>query len=443
MYRRAFLKSLAAAGIPLPASSQAAESRAPRNLKITDVQVVVTNPGRGAAGNYVLVKIVTSQPGLYGWGDSTCTGSDLAVAKFLEEHMRPGLLGRNPMRLEDIWQTLFFLPYYRSGSVHMSALSGIDMALWDIKGKVAGLPVYELLGGRTRSRLLTYSSVGGRNFQEVEEGARRLMARGYKVIKVQVSAPGLESGYAVPSSERQRAATQKAYDAGLPPVEIWEPGPYVRTLPRLFEHLRKTLGEEIELLHDVHERVTPNQAVALAKTLEPYRLFFYEDPLRPEHLDSFRLIRQQSSIPVAMGEIYTGQWDGLSLITEHLIDYVRHDLCHCGGITTGKKIAVIAEPYGILTAWHGPGNISPVAHMANCHVSLSVPNFGIQEYSTGWPEAAREVFSATPTYENGSIDIHDKPGLGIDINEAAAKKYPYLHRLRPTIRRSDDSAWPY
>ncbi len=443
MLRRRFLPSLFAAGVPLPAPAQTAASRAPRNLRVTDVEVVVTNPGKGAAGNFVLVKVVTNQPGLHGWGDATCTGSELGVARFLEEHLKPGLVGRNPMRIEDIWQTLFFLPYYRSGSVHMSAVSGIDMALWDIKGKIAGLPVYELLGGKARERLLTYTSTSGRNFREVEEGVRRLMARGYKVIKVQVAAPGLESGYAVPSSARQQEATRAAHQAGAAPVETWEPGPYVRTLPKLFEHLRKTVGEEIDLLHDVHERVTPSQAIVLSKAVEPYNLFYFEDPLRPEHLDTFRIIRQQCSTPLAMGEVYTGAWDGLFLITEHLIDYVRHDLVHCGGITTGKKVATLCEPYGILTAWHGPGNISPIAHMANCHVSLSVPNFGIQEYSVNWPEATHEVFSATPSYADGHVTIHDAPGLGIDIREAAAKKYPYLRRLRPTIRRADDSAWPY
>ena len=452
MKRRNFLASVfAAAGVAgssLRSFSEAsgqglAGAPASTGLKITDLQVLVTNPTKSALGNYVLVKVLTDQAGLYGWGDATCSGSELGVAKFLEEHMKPGLLGRNPMRIEDIWQTLFFLPYYRSGSVHMSAISGIDMALWDIKGKVAGLPVYELLGGKARDQLLTYTSIGGRNFQEVEEGARKLMARGYRVIKVQVSAPGMEGGYAVPPSERQRAAIQKAYDEESAPSEIWEPGPYVRTVPKLFEHLRKTLGEQIELLHDVHERITPNQAVALAKTLEPYNLFYYEDPLRPEHLDSFRLIRQQSSIPVAMGEIYTGQWDGLGLITEHLIDYVRHDLVHCGGITTGKKVATVCEPYGILTAWHGPGNISPVAHMANCHVSLSVPNFGIQEHAASWGDAIREVFSDVPSFHDGYININDKPGLGIEVNDTAAKKYPYLRRSRPTIRRQDGTAWPY
>jgi mannonate dehydratase len=443
MRRRRFLQSLFAASIPLPAAAQYAENRTPKGLKITGVEVVVTNPGQRAMSNFVLVKIMTNQPGLYGWGDATCTGSELGVAKFLEEHMTPALLDRNPMRLEDLWQTLFFLPYYRSGSVHMSAISGIDMALWDIKGKVAGLPVYELLGGKVRDSLLTYTSTGGRSFQEVEDGVRRLMERGYKVIKVQVLAPGLQSGYAVPPSEQQRRASAKAYAGGVPPVETWEPGPYVRILPKLLEHLRKTVGEDIGLLHDVHERVTPSQAIVLAKAVEPYNLFYFEDPLRPENLDTFRIIRQQASTPLAMGEIYTGQWDGLYLITEHLIDYVRHDLVHCGGITTGKKVATFCEPYGIQTAWHGPGNISPIAHMANAHVSLSVPNFGIQEYSVGWAAAIDEVFSTKPVYKDGAVTINDKPGLGLEVNEAAARKSPYLRRLRPEIRRRDGTPWPY
>lgn len=424
-------------------AAQTAANRAPANLRITDLQVVVTNPGQSNNGNYVLVKIVTNQPGLYGWGDATCTGSELGVAKFLEEHMRPGVIGRNPMRIEDIWQTLYFLPYYRSGTVHMSSISGIDMALWDIKGKVAGLPVYELLGGRARTKLLTYYSVGGRDFQQTEEAVRRMMARGYKVIKAQVAAPGMEGGYAVPASAKQQAVTKAAHEAGMAPSELWEPDAYVRTLPKLFDHLRKTVGEEIGLLHDVHERITPNQAVQLAKSLEPYKLFYYEDPLRPEHLDTFRQIRHQASTPIAMGEIFTSPWDGLPIITEHLIDYARHDLAHCGGVTAGRKVAAYCEPYGILTAWHGPGNISPISHMANAHVSLSIPNFGIQEYAEGWSAAAREVFTATPAYEAGYVNVGDAPGLGIDINEAAARKYPYARRLRPTIRREDDTAWPY
>jgi mannonate dehydratase len=434
MKRREFL---------LSAFAPAAFAAAPRNLKITAVKVIVTNPARAPLANYVLVKIETNQAGLWGWGDCTCTGSELGVAKFLEEHLAPGLVGRNPMQLEDLWQTLFFLPYYRSGSVHMSAISGIDMALWDIKGKVADLPVYELLGGRARKHLLTYSTASGRDFQEVEANARKLMAQGYKVIKAQVLAPGMDSGYSVPQSAKQLETTEKAYEEGLPPSETWEPGAYVRTVPKLFEHLRKALGEDIELLHDVHERVTPNQAVALAQDLQSFKLFYLEDPLRPEHLDSFRLIRQHASTPIAMGEVYVGPWEGLSLIEEHLVDYVRNDLAHCGGITTGKKIAAACEPKGILTAWHGPGNIAPISHMANAHASLSIPNFGIQECAVTWAPAAHEVFSATPSFDDGYVNIADKAGLGVEVNETAAAKYPYLRRLRPTIRRADDTAWPY
>ncbi|MBI4663584.1 MAG: D-galactonate dehydratase family protein [Verrucomicrobia bacterium] len=440
--RRIFLSSVLAA-MAMPAACLAAERNAPRRLKITNVEVVVTNPSRSPNQNFVLVKILTNEPEIYGWGDATCTGSEVGVAKFLEEHLKPGLLGQDPLRTENLWQTLYFLPYYRSGSVHMSALSGIDMALWDIKGKVAGLPVYELLGGKTRERLLTYRSTGGRDFKQVQEGVQELKERGYRVIKVQVADPNLKSGYAVPSTKDQQQSDQQAYREGVPPRQVWEPDGYVRLLPRLLDHLRNAFGDTVQFLHDVHERITPSQAIQLAKDVEPYKLFFFEDPLRPEHLDTFRIIRRQTSTPIAMGEAFTALWEGRELITEHLIDYLRHDLAHVGGVTAGKKLATLAEPYGILTAWHGPGNISPISHMANCHVSLSVPNFGIQEYAHGWGEPMREVFSAMPSYSDGHVTIDDSPGLGLDVNEKAAKRFPYQRFLRPAIRRADDTPWPY
>jgi mannonate dehydratase len=442
MQRRDFLLSLLATSAA-PACGWAVERSVPRNLKITKVETLVTNPPQTSSQNFVLVKIQTSEPGLHGWGDATCTGSELAVATMLEEHLAPGLIGRDPMQTENLWKTMYHLPYYRSGSVQLSAISGIDMALWDIKGKVAGLPVYEMLGGKTRERMLTYRSVGGRDFKEVEQGVRRLMSEGYRVIKVQVAAPGAAAGYAVPSTAEQKRADEEAHREGRAPRQVWEPEPYVRVLPRLFEHLRKAFGDSVEFLHDVHERITPSQAIRLAKDVEEFKLFYFEDPLPPENLDTFRIIRQQTSTPIAMGEAYTGAWEGRELITEHLIDYVRHDLAHVGGITTGRKVAALCEPYGILTAWHGPGNISPISHMANCHVSLSVPNFGIQEYSHGWAEPIHEVFSATPRYADGHVTVSDAPGLGIDINEAAARKYPYKRFLRPAIHRADGTPWPY
>jgi mannonate dehydratase len=214
-------------------------------------------------------------------------------------------------------------------------------------------------------------------------------------------------------------------------------------MPKLFDHLRNKLGGEIELLHDVHERLLPKDAVWLAKALEPYRLFFFEDPLRPEHLDSFRLIRQQSGIAISMGEIFTGQWEALPLITEQLIDFIRCDLPHFGGITAARKVATVCEPFQILSAWHGPGNISPISHMANAHVSLSIPNFGVQEFGPSTAEATREIFDTLPELANGHITIGDKPGLGIDVNYERARQRPYIRRLRPMIRREDGTAWPY
>ena len=439
MRRRDFI-SQALAVVPMPALAQ----RIPRTVRIKDVDVIVTNPGAGSMSNYVLVKIVTNQDGLVGWGDATCTGSELGVAELLREHLKPALLGQDPMETERLWQTLFFLPYYRSGSVQMSAVSGIDMALWDIKGKVAGLPVYELLGGRLRDKMLTYAHASGATFEETEENVRKFMERGYKVVRAQVSVPGAEGGYGVPSSKQLQAETQKAYEAGVPPAQLWDPAAYTRITPKLFAYLRNKLGDNIELLHDTHERITPAQAVELAKSLEPYKLFFLEDPLRPEHLDHFRQIRRLCSTPIAMGEVYTAAWEGSQLVTEHLVDFLRHDLAHCGGVTTGKKTAVFAEPFGIQTAWHGPGNISPVTHFCNAHVDISVPNFGIQEYVTGWPAAVREVFPVVPEFEKGFVTIDmDKPGLGVAVNESAARKWPYVRRLRPTIRLEDGTPWPY
>lgn len=410
---------------------------------ITDVDVIVTNPMQVPLGNFVLVRVTTDQDGLYGWGDATCSGSEMAVAAMIEEHIAPALIGQPAGRIEQLWHTIFHLPYYRSGSVHLSAISGIDMALWDIKGKQAGLPVCELLGGRVRDRMLTYRSVSGRTFEEVLERVRELRQVGYQVVKVQVAVPELEAGYAVPASDSQIAANAEAFSLGVPPDETWEPEPYTRLLPRFFEFLRNELGDSVQLIHDVHERVTPSQGLRLACDLAPFNLFYLEDLLRPEHLDTFRLVRQQSPVPLAMGEVFCDPWQGQELWFEHLVDYARHDLAHIGGITAARKIAAVCEARGILTAWHGPGNISPVTHMANAHVSLAVPNFGIQEFDANWDDRIEEVFSTVPAYADGHVTVPLSTGLGIDVDIDAARQHPYVRRMRPTVRRGDGTPWAY
>lgn len=395
---------------------------------ITNVKVVVTCPGR----NYVLVKIETDE-GLYGWGDATLNGRELAVATLLEEHIAPLLIGMDPDRIEDIFQYLSRASYWRGGPIQMTAVAGVDLALWDIKGKRANLPVYSLLGGKSREGALAYSHASGADFQAVEENVRALMEQGFKVIRAQVaiSGTGLKGTYGV----ERGGQTQRV---GLPQEEIWEPAPYLRSVPRLFDHLRSRLPEELELFHDVHERLTPIEAARLAKELEPYHLFFLEDPLRPEHKESFRLIRQSTTTPIAMGELWFNKWDCLTAITEQLIDFIRCDLGHTGGISEGRKIAAIAEAYAVKTAWHGPGDIGPIVHAGNVHLDLVVPNFGVQEM-VFFSEQVQEVIPGGPTFSDGYLTVTDAPGLGTDVNETAAAKYPYQRAYLPTTRRLDGS----
>jgi mannonate dehydratase len=316
----------------------------------------------------------------------------------------------------------------------MTALAGVDLALWDIKGKRAGLPVYSLLGGRTREGAMAYTHCGGRDLHEVEDRVRERMAQGFKVIRVQVAVPGGSGTYGVGQASALRPDTDEA----LPDVEVFEPGPYLRIVPKLLEHLRVQVGDEIELLHDVHEKLNPVQASRLAREVEPYHLFFLEDPLRPEHKESFRLIRQHSTTPIAIGELFNTRWDVLPLLTEQLIDFVRCDIAHIGGLTEARKIAVLAETFHVQTAWHGPGDIAPMTHAANVHLDIAIPNFGVQEM-VFFPEIAQEVMPGGPTIRDGYLHVTDAPGLGTDVNEAAAAKYPYRRAYLPTARRADGS----
>lgn len=411
-------------------------------MRITAVRVIVTCPTR----NYVFVKIMTDEPGLYGVGDATLNGRELAVASALRDHIAPLLIGRDPDRIEDIWQYLFRGSYWRGGPIQMTALAGIDLALWDIKGKRAGLPLYSLLGGRTRDGALAYSHAGGREFSEVLEDVCRLREMGFKVIRVQCAVPQAIGTYGVGGAAEAASANWGAADGGplgdggpMPHVERnWEPTNYLRVIPKMFAYLRERLGDEVELFHDVHERLSPIQAARLAKELEPFHLFFLEDPLRPEHKESFRLVRHHSTTPIAMGELFHTKYECLPLITEQLIDYIRCDLGHIGGITEARKIAAIAEPYQVLTAWHGPGDIGPATHAANVHLDCAIPNFGVQEM-VFFPEAVHEVMPGAPQFQDGYLLPSEQPGLGVDLNEEAAAKYPYERAYLPTVRRADGS----
>ena len=392
-------------------------------MKITDVKVLVTAPGR----NYVLVKIETDQPGLYGWGDATLNGRELAVAAALRDHLAPLLIGRDPGRIEDTWQSLFRGTYWRGGPVLMTALAGIDLALWDIKGKVAGLPVYSLLGGATRDGALAYRHCDGRDAQEIADNIRAAQAAGFKVFRAQIDVP---SSRAFPDSTWMDLTTYS---------QPFEDEPYLRAVPAMFERLRRELGDEPQIIHDVHERLTPIQAGRLAAAVESYHPFFLEDPIRPEHKESMRLVRQSSRTPLAMGELFNHRWECLPLITEQLIDYVRVDIAHIGGISEARKIAAIAEAYHVQMAFHGPPDIAPITHAANVHVDMAIANFGVQE-SSKFPAEVEDVFMGAPYFEDGYLKVSAAPGLGTDVDETAAARYPYRpEEYLPTLRRADGS----
>ncbi len=402
-------------------------------VRIRDVRVILTAP---ADIRLVVVKVETTEPGLSGLGCATFTQRPLAVKAAVEEYLRPQLIGRSPQDVEDIWQALHVSSYWRTGPVLNNALSGVDMALWDLKGKIAGQPLYQVLGGKCRVAAPLYAHASGIDASAVEEDARRLMEAGFRHVRCQVAVPGAATygvDHALDSEEPQPSHLRLRQAA-------WDPDAYVRIVPRLFERLRANLGDEVQLLHDIHERVPPILAIQLARALEPYRLFFLEDPFAPEYNGYFPLLRQQSAIPIAMGELYVNPNEFVPLIKDRLIDFIRVHLSDIGGITPARKLAALCEWFGVRTAWHGPGDVSPAGHAANLHLDLVVPNFGIQEGYL-FPELVREVFPGTPEIRDGMMWANERPGLGVEIDEAAAARYPFpdhpLNGAWPAVRLYD------
>jgi mannonate dehydratase len=409
MHRRDWLKQAAAAGA---AGLPAAAAPKPSGLKITDVRTVLTAP---AGIRLVVVQVMTSEPGLYGLGCATFTQRARVVQTAVDKYLRPFLLDKDPTQIEDVWQSSFVSSYWRNGPVLGNAQSGVDMALWDILGKRAGLPVYQLLGGKCRKAVETYVHATGATFKEVEDRVRSFLERGFRHVRAQVAVPGL-SAYGVGG---------KPGDARGPNdrAQLWEPRAYVRTVPRLFDHLRKQLGDEVELLHDMHERVPPVLAIRLARELEPYHLFYLEDPLSPEDVGYFAPLRQQTTTPLAMGELFNNPNEWVHLVTGRLIDFLRLHLSQVGGLTPARKAAALCEFFAVRTAWHGPGDVSPVGHAANVHLDLACPNFGIQE-ARQFTQAEQDVFPGCPELKEGYYWANDRPGLGIDLDAKLAAKFP-------------------
>ena len=376
-------------------------------VTIKDVQTITTQP---AGSRLVIVKIITSEPGLYGLGCATFTQRFHAVVTAMEKHLKPFLIGRDVSRIEEIWQMGMVHSYWRNGPVLSNAISGADQALWDIKGKQAGMPVYELLGGKCREAAAVYGHAGGNSPEAVADSVRQFMENGYRYIRIQMGGYGGE-------------ASRIVKPEGAPDGAYFDPREYTLNILRMIEHVRAEVGDEVELLHDIHERLHPIDAVKFAKDVEPFNLFFLEDPLAPEDLEWFANMRQQCCTPIAMGELFNNPREWQPLIAGRLIDFIRMHVSQMGGLTPARHVAAFANMYGVRTAWHGPGDTSPVGHAANLHLDLWAPNFGIQEWCN-FPEYMYEIFPGLPEVRNGYMYPSDKPGLGIDINEDLAAKYP-------------------
>ncbi len=422
MNRRRALQMVAAAAAgnwmtQREAAAQQQVARATRGTpspKIKDVQVIQTAP---AGLRLPVVKVITDQDGLYGYGCACFTQRADLVVPAVEKYLRPFLIGKPADRIDDMWQAMYNSSYWRNGPVLNNAISGVDQALWDIKGRQAGMPVYQLVGGKVREAADCYGHASGGEIAQVIASAKDYMSRGFRHVRVQVGIPGME-GY---GARGGASGTQiKALHSG----PVYEPAYYIRRALKLFEACRKELGDEVELLHDVHERVHPTQALGFAKDCEQFKLFFLEDVLSPEDIVWFRQIRQHCTTPLAMGELFNSPHEWTPLIAERLIDYIRVHVSQAGGFTPCRKMAAMAEHFSVRTAWHGPGDVSPIGHAANATLDVVCYNFGVQEYSP-FNERVQEVFKNCPVMKDGYLYPNDTPGWGIEVDEKAAAKYPF------------------
>lgn len=403
---------------------QYAKGAAP--VKIKSVKAIATAP---QGSNLIVVKVETTEPGLYGLGCATFTQRAFAVVTAIDKYLGELCVGRDVDNIEDIWQSIYVSSYWRNGPVLNNALCGLDQALWDIKGKRAGMPVYQLLGGKCRFAIPCYTHAGGKTPEEAVESVKKFMEEGYKYIRIQ------QGGYGGVGSMNRKPDFKEAGFGGETDSYMNEKF-YLKSVPEMFAAVRKNCGDEVELLHDIHERLQPMDAINLIKRLEEYKPFFVEDPFSPENMKWFKLLRQTTSVPLAMGELFNNINEFVEPMVNQWFDYIRIHVSQIGGITPAMKVARLGEWFNIRTAWHGPGDVSPVGHSAHAHIDFAVWNFGIQE-AVKFNEKTQEVFSGCPTMKNGYMSVNEVPGLGVDINEKAAAKYPIFTKSNWQVRKED------
>jgi mannonate dehydratase len=416
MNRREILRGLVAAPVMTAAAQQqqAVRTKGLPPLTIKDVKVITTSGGRNY--RWVFLKIITSEPGLYGIGSANDNYQTQAVIAALEKHMKPFLIGKDPDRIEDLWQSANLKTYWRSGPVNNKAVAAMDEALWDIKGKRAGMPVYEMIGGRAHDAVACYDHVSARTKEQAAEVVSKSMETGFRHIRLQYGEGGYGGGGFIRANEGNRAEggyQGQAFDEDL----------YVETIPPVFEYVRSKVGMAPKLLHDVHSHLTASNAILFAKKMEPYHMYFVEDLLGPEHLDWYPEVRKACATPQAVGEVFSNPAEYYPLIASHVIDFIRTRVTAIGGITQAKKIATVCEVFGVKTAFQEGGENDPVNQLAAYHVDLSSSAFGIQE-ENHFPPQVHEMMPGTAEIRKGYMYGSGKPGLGIDINEELAAKYP-------------------
>ena len=407
-------------------------------MKITDAKVFIGGPGK----NYVTLKIMTDE-GVYGLGDATLNNRETLPAKFLEDYLIPCLIGMDPRNSEDIWQYFYRGAYFRRGPISMAAIGAIDMALWDIKGKIAGLPVHQLLGGKSRDGALVYAHATGADLDDLLESIEHYQSQGYQAVRVQCGIPGMSTkGYGV-ATKNENSKHFITQFGSLPDVEIWDTEKYLRYMPIVFEKIRERFGPELKVLHDVHHRLLPREAAAFAKEIEQYNLYWLEDPTPAEDQSALRVIRQHTTIPIAIGEVFNSLWDCKQLIEEELIDFIRVSVTYAGGITHVRRIVELAAIHNIRTGFHGAPSHSPISMAAQGHINTWAPNFGIQEYLVLGTSECDALFPSNHFYKDGMFHISDAPGLGVDFNEKEAKLYSYKRSYHPVVRLDDGTLWNY
>ena len=395
-------------------------------VKIKSVKAIATAP---QGSNLIVVKVETTEPGLYGLGCATFTQRAVAVVTAINSYLNDFCVGRDVDNIEDMWNAVYVSSYWRNGPVLNNAISGLDEALWDIKGKRANMPVYQLLGGKSRFAIPCYTHANGKTPEEVADDVQRIMDRGFSYIRVQ------QGGYGAVGSVND-TPDFKAAGFGAETDNYMNERAYLKSVPKMFEMVRKRCGDEIELLHDIHERVQPMDAINMIKQLDQYRPFFIEDPFSPENMEWFKQLRASTTVPIAMGELFNNINEFKEPMMNQLFDFIRCHISQIGGITPAMKVARLGEWFNVRTAWHGPGDTSPVGHAANNSIDIVVFNFGIQE-SQMFSDRVKEVFPGCPTIKNGYYYVSEEPGLGIDINEKEAAKYPIRARGMNTLRKGD------